>query len=422
MTDAEIVAQAEAEAQAAFAPEPPATVEEPEEAAVEETAAPDETTVAAEEEEPAAEEDESEDTSDEAVETESSESVDFNDLLSEIPPDEAILRTHTRIPQATKDALLDLAGKAREARSLLEPLGGEEGVKSFEPIAAMLQKAEPTSEDFQAGIGAMFARNPTSTIGMIAEAAEELLFNRENTPDARAVAKFGETILENRFGIGPDKIEKYALLEKGGFNVDEEIELWHSEGERSTLFQNMQSTLEEREAKIAELQKLVDNPDQIRSQTAAHSTAVKALEEDIAKRVHESTSPFRERIKWGDDSPLTTLTMRALMADIKETPAYQEAVKFAAKQGHKPDNLNVNLLMQQITNMAKVRFSEAATNVNKQLRSLSETSLNAQREKQVKEKTTPKPVPVAPASNRFSMFGDDIGGQIDKIISEARAA
>jgi hypothetical protein len=405
-----------------YAGETIAAAEEVEEVAAEEVAteSTDDAAAVSEETEEEAAADETEEV-DESLDTDaaddetSDDTIGFQDLLEDIPSDETLKTVMNRIPQASKDAMVQLRDGWKADREILESLGGTDGAKVFQPVAEMLNKAEASTPDFQAGVKAMFEVNAPATVGMIAEAAEELLFNRESSPDARAVAKLGDAILTNRFGVTSTDIEKYALLQKGGFNVDEELEIWNNEGSRSTLFENQAKTISEQETKIQELTRLVENPDLITQGT--NTNAVKDLDDEIAKRVAEGIVPFRDRVRWEQGSPLERLTLQALTAELKDSPEYKEAVKFVTKSGslRAGDVIpqTVERLLYLITQKSKGRFGTEAVEINKQLRKLSDTSLNAKREKEVKE-TKPKSVAVsAPSHNAAaSMYGQTLGEEL----------
>lgn len=379
-------------------------------------AAPEET-----EAEPAASESDDEpSTADSDAESQESESVDFTDLLTDLPPNDVLLKDHVRIPQASKDAITGLADKVRAEREVTAPLGGIDGAKTFAPVANVLDKANPTSEDFQGAIGSMMSRNAQSTVGMLLEASEALLFNTGKTADARQLAQLGDAVLERRFGDGitAAEIEKYALLKQGGVNIDDELSVFNREGAGSALIENLQNTVAEQKEAIQKLTTLVENPDQI----PQRNVGSKDLDDEIANRFAEGINPFRERVRWDKESALTRVLSGHLLAELKGTDAYREVLKFIdlngglRKGGAIP--MPVELLLNSIINMGKGRFDVEARAINTALRTRTETSRNARVEKQVKE-TKPKSVAVGPVnqSRLSSMYGDTLADKIKTIYS-----
>ena len=105
--------------------------------------------------------------------TEADETSDdsFDDLLEDIPSNEAILNTHKRIPQATKDALVEYATMARETKAQIESVGGEEGIKLLAPLSNVLTKAEVTADDALNALAPLLRTNPDAMADVFALAS-----------------------------------------------------------------------------------------------------------------------------------------------------------------------------------------------------------------------------------------------------------
>ena len=343
--------------------------------------------------------------SEEVIETDDS---NFQDLLDEIPSNDQILKTHTRIANSAKEDLVRFADGWRNTKATLDTIGGEKGAEILQPLAQILLSPDVGSNDTFEAWSSIVATNPVAAHQMLFDGAANLLFTKENTPMAREMSKYGDAVLEQRFGDGvnADKIDKLLMLEKGGYiNLDEDLQLLQAEGTDSSLFQQQQTILEEQQRKIQELTDLVNNPEKITQQTVASTNAMKDFEAELQQRINTGITPFRERGRWGEESALTKTVMRGLVAELKESGEYKEALSFVRQYGSIKQGDIIPFPLEQklytLVNKAKGKFSAEVMAINKELRALAETSQNAKVKEEVKEVTKPKAVPVAP-SRTFS--------------------
>lgn len=376
-------------------------VEEVEEVAAEEVAAPTADEAASEGEETV---EEADDTAEEAVEeadeTEETPIEDsFDDLLEDIPSNEAILNAHKRIPQATKDALVQFADGWRNTKAQLDSLGGEEGVKLLTPLSSVLTKAEITESDSYDALAPLLVTNPTAMVEVLKYAAEGVLFNTD--PAFKVMAEQGDKVLQNRFGEGYDaeRIEKLVALEKSGYiDSDADFDTLKAQGVDSDLFQSQQTKLTEASDRIKELENLVKNPHLIEQKSAQQVNAQKDLETELTTRVSQSVTPFRERGRWGEASPLTQLAMRDVLNTLKDSPDYKEAAKLVSQYGNLKQGESipfpVEAKLSNLVRQAKGKFGELVLAINKERRVIDEKSVNTEVEKKVKE-TVPKAVEIA---------------------------
>ena len=270
-----------------------------------------------------------------ADETEEASDDSFDDLLEDIPSNEAILNAHKRIPQATKDALVEFADGWRNTKAQLDSLGGEEGVKLLTPLSSVLTKAEITEADSYDALAPLLVTNPTAMVEVLKYAAEGVLFNTD--PAFKVMAEQGDKVLQNRFGEGYDaeRIEKLVALEKSGYiDSDADFDTLKAQGVDSDLFQSQQTKLTEASDRIKELENLVKNPHLIEQKSAQQVNAQKDLETELTTRVSQSVTPFRERGRWGEASPLTQLAMRDVLNTLKDSPDYKEAAKLVSQYGN----------------------------------------------------------------------------------------
>lgn len=379
-----------------------AAAEETEQAAAPEVAAPvdEAAAVAAEGEEETTEEIES-DSSDETPAA-GSEAETFSDLLSDIPDDETLKPFLTRIPEQSKQKMTALRDGWQRDREALDKVGGREAVEILEPIANLLTKAERTGEDHQAAFAKMIGTNPIATTEFLTEGALNILFNRENAPFAREAAKVGDHVLQTRFGATSDELDKLVMLKDNGYiDLDKDMALLSAEGAGSQLFQSQSDKLTEQQREIDRLKDLVANP----VQTA--TPAKVELDVELDKLIGEGIDPARERVRWGKDSALANVVKSALLAELKGEPEYREAVKLVEQQGLRNGEalqFNVSRHLNSLVNKARARFIEKATSINKDLKSNTERSINAQQAEKQKETAKPQPKPLAP-SVRTGTFG-----------------
>lgn len=329
-------------------------------------------------------------TQDESEPEESTESADddFQDLLDDIPTPEQLLAKHNRIPQATKDELVNLANQWREEREFVSKIGGKEGVEVLAPVASLLQSAEPTEDVVNAAFGSMFAANPIASTVMAANVAEFFLSDEAK---GKEIELIGNKILENTFGATKEHIRKLLTLEKAGYvNVDSEWELLQEEGQGSTLFEKQQSEINALKQQLQEKEDLIRNPEKILQKDQVDAT--RELENDFTAKIEEAIVPFAERGRWGKDSALSKLVKTAVIAELKEDPAYKGAVKYVQQSGYKNGDaipFSVSTALNTLVNKAKARFDNSIREVNAQLKSRTETSLTAQVKQKV-ERTKPK--------------------------------
>lgn len=400
--------------------EPAAEVTE--DAVIEDTAVEvDDAATDADEVETAVEDETVEDAGDsEAVdETEEASDDSFDDLLEDIPSNEAILNAHKRIPQATKDALVEFADGWRNTKAQIDSVGGEEGIKLLTPLSSVLTKAEITESDSYDALAPLLVTNPTAMVEVLKYAAEGVLFNTD--PAFKVMAEQGDKVLQNRFGEGynAERIEKLVALEQGGYiDSDADFDTLKAQGVDSDLFQTQQAKLAEASTRITELENLVKNPHLIEQKSAQQVNAQKELETELTTRVSQSVTPFRERGRWGEASPLTQLAMRDVLNTLKDSPDYKEAAKLVSQYGNLKQGESipfpVEAKLSNLVRQAKGKFGELVLAINKERRVIDESSTNTEVAKKVKE-TVPKAELMEP-----SRYYDN-GIPIDPDIARLRA-
>jgi len=358
--------------------------------------------------------------------TEADETSDdsFDDLLEDIPSNEAILNTHKRIPQATKDALVEYATMARETKAQIESVGGEEGIKLLAPLSNVLTKAEVTADDALNALAPLLRTNPDAMADVFALASRVVLFTDD--PNFRQFAERGDAVLQTRFGEGYDaaRIEKLVALEQSGYiDSNADFESLQAEGVDSKLFQTQQETLNEQKQRIQELENLVNNPHLIEQKTTQQVNAQKDLETELTARVAQSVTPFRERGRWGEASPLTQLAMRDVLNSLKDTPDYKEAAKLVSQYGHLKSGESipfpVEAKLSTLVRQAKGKFGELVLAINKERRVIDESSSNATIKEKVKE-TVPKAEEIKPTL--YYNNGVPIDPDVAKLRAEFDAA
>lgn len=358
--------------------------------------------------------------------TEADETSDdsFDDLLEDIPSNEAILNTHKRIPQATKDALVEYATMARETKAQIESVGGEEGIKLLAPLSNVLTKAEVTADDALNALAPLLRTNPDAMADVFALASRVVLFTDD--PNFRQFAERGDAVLQTRFGEGYDaaRIEKLVALEQSGYiDSNADYESLQAEGVDSKLFQTQQETLNEQKQRIQELENLVNNPHLIEQKTTQQVNAQKDLETELTARVAQSVTPFRERGRWGETSPLTQLAMRDVLNSLKDTPDYKEAAKLVSQYGHLKSGESipfpVEAKLSTLVRQAKGKFGELVLAINKERRVIDESSSNATIKEKVKE-TVPKAEEIKPTL--YYNNGVPIDPDVAKLRAEFDAA
>jgi len=402
-------------------------VEEVEEVATEEVAAT--TDDAASEGEEVVETEEADDSADSEETTDEPIEDSFDDLLEDIPSNEAILNTHKRIPQATKDALVQYADGWRQTKAQLDGLGGEAGAKLLTPLSSVLTKAEITEADSYDALAPLLVTNPTAMVEVLKYAAEGVLFNQD--PAFKQMAEQGDKVLQNRFGEGytAERIDKLVALEQSGYiDSDADFGTLKAQGVDSDLFQTQQAKLTEASTKIAELENLVKNPHLIEQKSAQQVNAQKDLETELTTRVSQSVTPFRERGRWGETSPLTQLAMRDVLNSLKDTPDYKEAAKLVSQYGNLKQGeaipFPVEAKLANLVRQAKGKFGELVLAINRERRVIDESSSNATIKKEVKE-TVPKAQVLQKAPYSGGVYDIDpdlaaIYGETDAVLAAAR--
>lgn len=354
-----------------------------------------------------------------ATDTDETSDDSFDDLLEDIPSNEAILNAHKRIPQATKDALVEYADGWRQTKAQLDGIGGEQGAKLLTPLSTVLTKAEITESDSYDALAPLLVTNPTAMVEVLKYAAEGVLFNTD--PAFKQMAEQGDKVLQNRFGEGynAERIEKLVALEQGGYiDSDADFDTLKAQGVDSDLYQAQQTKLTEQKEQIAKLENLVNNPHLIEQKTSQQVNAQKDLETELTTRVSQSVTPFRERGRWGETSPLTQLAMRDVLNSLKDTPDYKEAAKLVSQYGNLKNGESipfpVEAKLSNLVRQAKGKFGELVLAINKERRVIDESSSNATIKKEVKE-TVPKAEVIASTSHY------DNGIPIDPEIAKLRA-
>jgi hypothetical protein len=377
----------------------------------------DETEVAEETE--AEVEDSTDETDESAPEVEEVSDDSFDDLLDDIPSNEAILNAHKRIPQATKDALVQYADGWRQTKQQIDSIGGEQGLKILAPLSATLTKAEITEADSYDALAPLLVTNPTAMVDVLMYASENVLFNTD--PAFKPMAAQGDKVLQNRFGDGytAERIEKLVALEQSGYidsNVD--FETLQAQGVDSDLFQTQQQKLTDADTRIKELENLVSNPHLIEQKSAQQTNALKDLDTELTQRVNQSVTPFRERGRWAETSPLTTLVTENILNTLKNTPEYKEAVKFVSQYGTLKQGdaipYTIQTKLDTLSRMAKGKFGELVSAINKERRVVDESSTNAQVAKKVKE-TVPKAEVMTPTETYIPGAPTALQSELDKI-------
>lgn len=394
-------------------------VDETESAAViEETAAADET------EDEAAEDADATTTSDESAdESEVSPPAEdsFDDLLDTIPTADALRAKYERIPNVAKDEMVSLADMARAKEAVLARVGGEDGVTILEPVHNLLTKAERVDADHMSALASMWQTNQEATSELLYMGAMGVLFNTNKDELGKQQAAIGDAILNERFGMNAEKIEKLALLVNDGIvDIDDGMTLLSAEGTDSPLYQSQQKTITALTDQVKELTDLVANPERITQPSQAEQNALTALDAEIEKRLADGIAPFRERVRWGESSQLAKTVTNALLAELRSDPDYKEAVRFAKSQGI-GENIpyTINQKIFTLVNKGKSKFALLAADINKELKGVTATSLNAKVKEKVKE-TKPQAVETKP---RAGMFGGALTNdpELDAIYASASA-
>lgn len=345
-----------------------------------------------------------------AEDTENASDYDPHDLLDDLPTAEQLLAKHQRIPQATKDELVNLVNRARAERDAIDEIGGKQALEIFKPVSQFLQKPEPTVEEAQDAYVALFGANPRAATEMVAHAAE---FFMNDEPKAKAVERVGDVILERAFGEGitAEKVRQYVLLEKAGLiNLEEDIQLVRNAEEGSTIYQKQMSEIEELKRQLREQQTLISNPEKL-MQKEIDATA--EFNADFNARFEEAIVPLAERGRWGKDTPLTEMAKRAILAELKDEPEYKDVQKFINNNGYAKDKVPfaISHAVTQLTNKAKARFDKAIREINGQFKERAVTGQNAQVKAKVEKRVTPQSETVK--GQRESIFSNSVTGSGD---------
>ncbi len=358
-----------------------------------------------------AKEDEEEEAPDaESAETTEAEPSDesFQTLLEDIPSKETIDAQFNRVPQAGRDEMYRLADLAREKNAKLDTIGGEEGADIFAPVHELLTKPVRDVEDHRKALTAVFTTNPLATTEMLAAGALDILFPVGDNPQIKEMARTGDFVLQTRFGEGAtsEHIETLLMLEKNGFfDAKEGLEYLNAEGNASQLFQSQATTIEQLEAERDQLKHLVAHPELIDKHSQQQSNAVKDLDTELVTRLTDGIKPFREKMRWADDSALAKTTMDAILAELRADPAYRDAVEFAVQNGSLKQGETIPHTISQklysLINVGKARFAERGASINNELRTRTETSRNAKQAEKVEKETKPRSVATQPSPQYF---------------------
>lgn len=369
--------------------------------AAEESAAPESETAVVETDESEEAAEESTDESAEETDIEPELSEDFSDLLSDIPTTESLLNEHKRVPTATKEALTSLAEGWRLDREKLDAIGGADAVEVLKPLAQVLTSAEP---DEQSRIGAwsqLYAANPETAMLMMMDVSE-FLMNDSGDPRYKAIAEKGDVVLERVFGRTAEHIRDLIKLEEGGYvDVKNDLTLLQSEGTGSSLYKKLEDKLAESTLRINELTRLVENPELI----GDNSAPLKAMESELNKRITEGIAPFRERGKWTEDSKLTQIALRGIMAELKESDEYKNASTFVRQFGQFDADkmpLGLRTALNTLVRKATGRFGDDVISINKEWRERSQTSDNAVVKEKVDREVKPKAEPISTESQYWN--------------------
>lgn len=345
----------------------------------------------------------------------------FDDLLDTIPTADALRAKYERIPNVAKDEMVSLADMARAKEAVLSRVGGEDGVAILEPVHNLLTKSERVDADHMQALASMWQTNQEATSELLYMGAMGVLFNTNGDEIGKQQAAIGDAILNERFGLNAEKIEKLALLVNDGIvDIDEGMTLLSAEGTDSPLYQSQQKIITALTSQLEELKDLVANPDKITQPSQAEQNALTALDTEIEKRLADGIAPFRERVRWGEQSQLAKTVTNALLAELRSDPDYKEAVRFAKSQGI-GENIpyTINQKIFTLVNKGKSKFALLAADINKELKSVTATSLNAKVKEKVKE-TKPQAVETTPKQGMFggAVFSDP---ELDAIYASASA-
>lgn len=380
-------------------------------------------TAAADEDDGSAEESDDDESDESAEESDAKQPAEdsFDDLLDTIPTADALRAKYERIPNVAKDEMVSLADMARAKEAVLSRVGGEDGVAILEPVHNLLTKSERVDADHMQALASMWQTNQEATSELLYMGAMGVLFNTNGDEIGKQQAAIGDAILNERFGLNAEKIEKLALLVNDGIvDIDEGMTLLSAEGTDSPLYQSQQKTITTLTNQLEELKDLVANPDKITQPSQAEKSALTALDTEIEKRLADGIAPFRERVRWGEQSQLAKTVTNALLAELRSDPDYKEAVRFAKSQGI-GENIpyTINQKIFTLVNKGKSKFALLAADINKELKSVTATSLNAKVKEKVKE-TKPQAVETTPKQGMFggAVFSDP---ELDAIYASASA-
>ncbi len=337
-------------------------------------------------------------TEEESAEELEEESADnFQDLLDPIPTPESLLAKHKRIPQETKDELVNLVTNWRQTHEQLQKFGGEEGVKVFEPVINLIRDPSPSQEAVQDAYAALFGANQQATLQMTFETARFFLSDEAKQMGHGAI---GDRILESVFGVDGQTIRDYIQLEKAGYiDRENDLKLLDSEGVGSSLFEKQQSEIDQLRAELREANERIANPEKLLKKEQVEATT--SFEEKVVNRITEATDPFVERGRWGKDSPLTKVVRNALVAELKNEPEFKSAIKAVQQNG---ENYAIQQAVNTLVNKAKARMDNYNREINGQFKQRTETSRNAVVKEKV-EQTRPKSESLKSRPSTFDQLG-----------------
>lgn len=383
--------------------------------------------------EDAADTEETTDETEVSDETEESESTDspsdesFQDLLEDIPSDETLNSKLTRTPQPVKDLAFELRNGWQAEKAITASIGGEEGAKVLAPIYKAINTPVEnfTPENAAEAISSLVMSNGAVAAKILEEGAQNLLFNTEDGPLWEDARKIGDRVAMKRFGVDSATIDKMVLLSKEGwFDVNADFETLKATGADSNVFQALQAENKAKDDEIKRLSELVENPHLIRTETKQAQNAVTEMETDLLTRIEEGIKPFQQRGRWDGAPRLTQTTLKAVMAEIKDSPEYKDALalvrqygSFKQSDGTLPFPLQGKVLT--LINKAKGRFGEELAGINSELRNRAQAPTNVQKE--IKKETKPKAAPVAAIPSHFG-GAVELDPELAKIYREADAA
>ena len=342
---------------------------------------------------------------DEKESTEEETSETFSDLLNPIPSPEQVDAKYAkaRIPNEIKTEIKGYVDNWRETNTKLEAIGGEKGVEVFKPFAKILTQAEASEDERTDALKNILTANYGVGMTLLADGAGFLLSTdalKESYGNRVATEIFGAdidtingfTALKASYGekATPEHLKQLLQLEEAGYvNTEEDLELFRSSYGGSDLYESQKSELVALKQQIEDLKA---NPEKLLAKdkpTIEATNGIKDFETELGTRIENGIAPLRERGKWSNESRLAKTVQTAILSELKNEPEYKEALKQIKQSGQfNANNMVLFSSLNSLSNKAKARFSEAVSEINKELRGRSETSRNAQLK--MEKETKPK--------------------------------